>query len=65
MSPAGRPGAGAYDPQRPVDADAVMQAARDAGRHPPTRGLWDHHAADIQDAIRAVISRAHGTDGLP
>lgn len=51
--------------QRIQSADAVMQAARDAGRHPPTRGLWDHHAADIQDAIRAVIARAHGTDEVP
>lgn len=51
--------------QRIQSADAVLRAARDAGRHPPTRGLWDHHAPAIQDAVRTVIARAHGTDELP
>ncbi len=45
--------------QRIQSADAVMDAVREAGRHPPKRDLWSNHDPDIRDAVRAVIDRAH------
>lgn len=45
--------------QRIQSADAVIEAAREKGRHPPTDGLWNQHDPEIRDAVRAVIERAH------
>ena len=43
-------------------ADAVMDAVRLAGRHPPRRDLWQHHDPEVRDAVRAVIAQAHESD---
>lgn len=45
--------------QRIQSADAVMQAAAQAGRHPPRRDLWSDHDPAVRDAVRAVIASAH------
>jgi len=45
--------------QRIQSADAVMDAVREAGRHPPKRDLWSNHDPEIRDAVRAVIDHAH------
>lgn len=45
--------------QRIQSADAVFEAAREKGRHPPTHELWSQHDPKIRDAVRAVIERAH------
>ena len=45
--------------QRIQSADAVMEAVRETGRHPPQRDLWSGHDPEIRDAVRAVIERAH------
>ncbi|MBV9248672.1 MAG: hypothetical protein JO227_05425 [Acetobacteraceae bacterium] len=46
--------------QRIQSADAVFEAARAAGRHSSTHGVWDQHDPEIRDAVRAVIERARG-----
>lgn len=45
--------------QRIQSADAVFEAVREVGRHPPTRDMWSQHDPAIRDAVRAVIERAH------
>jgi hypothetical protein len=45
--------------QRIQSADAVFEAAREKGRHPPTHELWSRHDPEIRDAVRAVIEQAH------
>jgi len=45
--------------RRIQSAVAVMDAVREAGRHPPRRDLWSGHDPEIRDAVRAVIDRAH------
>jgi hypothetical protein len=45
--------------QRIQSAEAVFEAARERGRHPPYRDLWSRHDPEIRDAVRAVIERAH------
>jgi hypothetical protein len=49
--------------QRIQSAEAVFEAVREAGRHPPTRDLWSQHDPEIQDAVRAVIERANRDSG--
>jgi hypothetical protein len=49
--------------QRIQSAEAVFEAVREAGRHPPTRDLWGQHDPEIQDAVRAVIERTHRDSG--
>lgn len=44
--------------RRIQSADAVMDAVREAGRHPPKRDLWSNHDPEIRDAVRAVIDLA-------
>jgi hypothetical protein len=46
--------------RRIQSADAVMDAARVVGRHPPQRDLWNDLDPEVRDAVRAVIERAHG-----
>ena len=45
--------------QRIQSAAAIIEAARAAGRNPPTRDLWSRHDPDVRDAVRAIIARAH------
>lgn len=45
--------------RRIQSADAVLDAARDAGRHVSASGLWEQHDPEIRDAVRAVIEQAH------
>lgn len=45
--------------QRIRSAEAVIEAARQAGRNPPQRDLWSQHDPDIRDAVKAIIARAH------
>jgi hypothetical protein len=45
--------------QRIQSADAVFEAARERGRHPPARELWSQHDPEIREAVRAAIERAH------
>ncbi|MFZ3328709.1 MAG: hypothetical protein WA231_23760 [Methylocella sp.] len=45
--------------QRIQSADAVFEAARERGHHPPTAGLWNQHDPEIREVVRAVIERAH------
>lgn len=47
------------DARRIQSADAVMDAVREAGRHPPKRDLWSNHDPEIRDAVRTVIDHAH------
>lgn len=49
--------------QRIQSADAVVEAARQAGRHPAKHDLWSQHDPEIRDAVRAIIERAHRDDG--
>lgn len=44
--------------RRIQSAEAVIEAAREAGRNPPTREIWSRHDPEIRDAVRAVIERA-------
>jgi hypothetical protein len=44
--------------QRIQSAEAVLEAARQAGRNPPRRDLWSGHDPEIRDAVKAAISRA-------
>ena len=48
--------------QRIQSADAVIEAARAAGRNPPQRDLWSGHDPEIRDAVRAVLSRGGGRE---
>jgi hypothetical protein len=45
--------------QRIQSADAVIAAARAAGRNPPTRDLWSKHDPEIREAVKAIIGRSH------
>lgn len=45
--------------QRIQSADAVIEAAQQAGRNPPKRDLWSGHDPEIRDAVRAVLSGDH------
>lgn len=45
--------------QRIQSADAVLAAARAAGRNPPTRDLFGRHDPEIREAVRAVVEGAH------
>lgn len=49
--------------QRIQSADAVLEAARQAGRPPATYELWGQHDAEIRNAVRAVIERVHREPG--
>ncbi len=49
--------------QRIQSADAVMEAVRQAGRHPPRRDLWSDHDPAVRDAVRAVIEGVHDRKG--
>ncbi|MHB8886896.1 MAG: hypothetical protein ACYC5H_17770 [Methylovirgula sp.] len=49
--------------QRIQSAEAVLEAVREAGRHPSTRDLWSQHDPEIRDAVRGVIERAHRDSG--
>ncbi|MBY0329853.1 MAG: hypothetical protein K2X49_04200 [Acetobacteraceae bacterium] len=44
--------------QRIQSADAVIEAARQAGRNPPRRDIWSQHDPEIRDAVRGAIERA-------
>jgi hypothetical protein len=46
--------------QRIQSADAVIEAALQAGRHSPRRDLWSDHDPEVRDAVKAAIDRAHG-----
>jgi hypothetical protein len=48
--------------QRIQSAEAVIEAARAAGRNPPRRDLWSGHDPEIRDALRAVLSRGRGRE---
>jgi hypothetical protein len=50
--------------QKIQSADAVINAARLAGRDAPKRDLWSDHDPEIRDAVKAIIARAH-TDRTP
>jgi hypothetical protein len=45
--------------RRIQSADAVFEAARERGRHPPAIDIWSQHDPEIRDAVRAAIERAH------
>jgi hypothetical protein len=45
--------------RRIQSADAVFEAARERGRHPPITDIWGQHDPEIRDAVRAAIERAH------
>jgi hypothetical protein len=45
--------------RRIQSADAVFEAARERGRHPPAVDIWSRHDPEIRDAVRAAIERAH------
>jgi hypothetical protein len=45
--------------RRIQSADAVFEAARERGRHPPAVDIWSQHDPEIRDAVRAAIERAH------
>lgn len=45
--------------QRIQSADAVIEAVRETGRHPPTRDIWSQHDPEIREAVRTVIEHAH------
>lgn len=45
------------DAHRIQSADAVIEAAREAGRSPPKRDLWGGHDADTRDVVRDLLSR--------
>lgn len=47
------------DAQRIQSADAVIAAARAAGRSPATRDLWAKHDPEIRDAVRKIIAKAN------
>ncbi len=36
-------------------AEAVMQAARDAGRNPPVRDRWSGHDPQVRDAVTSIL----------
>jgi hypothetical protein len=44
--------------QRIQSAASVIEAARRAGRNPPTHDLWSGHDPEIRDAVRKVIEGA-------
>ena len=46
--------------QRIQSADAVMEAARAVGRHPPTHDLWSGYDPEIRDDVKAVLRRSEG-----
>lgn len=50
--------------QRIQSADAVFEAARQAGRYPATHVLWKDHDPEIRDAVRTIIEDAR-RDGNP
>jgi hypothetical protein len=45
--------------RRIQSADAVFEAARERGRHPPAIDIWSQHDPEIRDAVRSAIERAH------
>jgi hypothetical protein len=45
--------------RRIQSADAVLEAARERGRNPPTVDIWSQHDPEIRDAVRTAIERAH------
>jgi hypothetical protein len=45
--------------KRIQSADAVMVAARETGRNPPTRDLWSLHDPEVRDAVKAIVSSSH------
>ena len=51
--------------QRIQSAEAVMEAVREAGRHPPTRELFGQHDPEIRDAVRAAIKGASRSSRSP
>ena len=42
--------------RRIQSADAVIEAAREAGRSPPLRDLWSGHDPAIRDAVRSILA---------
>jgi len=48
--------------RRIQSADGVLDAARERGRQPSVRGLWDGHDAEVQDAVRAILERGRDAD---
>lgn len=47
--------------QRIQSADAVWDAAREAGRNPPRRDLWSNHDPEIREAVKDMLSRAQSS----
>jgi hypothetical protein len=45
-------------------ADLVIEAVREAGRHPPLRDLWSQHDREVRDVVQAILARANGGDAL-
>ena len=43
--------------RRIQSADAVMEAARRAGRSPAPHGLWDRHDPEVRDAVQSILRR--------
>ncbi len=40
-------------------ADAVFEAARQRGRHPPVLDIWSQHDPEVRQAVQAALARAH------